>query len=65
MMRLSGGDYGWQLDYEKMCAQLKEGVTKKISRKLQNAYIKNQDDASKKAITVTKKPEWLGTAYRY
>ena len=45
-MRLSGGDYGWQLDYEKMCAQLKAGVTKKISRKLQNDYINNQDETA-------------------
>lgn len=65
IIRLSGGDYGWQLDYEKMCAQLKEGVNKKISKKLQRAYIKNQDEESQKAITITQKPEWLGTAYRY
>lgn len=65
MIKLSGGDYGWQLDYEKMCSQLKEGVTKKINRNLQREYIKNQDEESRKAITITKKPEWLGTAYRY
>lgn len=65
MIKLSGGDYGWQLDYEKMCAQLKDSINKKMSKKLQRAYIKNNDEESQKAVTVTNKPEWLGTAYRY
>lgn len=61
---VSGGDYGWQLDYEKTYEQLMKALRKKIDVKKTDSYMEVQSKLHKKAITITLKPVYLNSAYK-
>lgn len=64
-IRVSGGDYGWAFDYESMVKQLMKVLKKKIDPAKQEAYKESPGSETKKALTFTKKPKYLNTAYQY
>lgn len=62
--KLGGGDYGWQLDYEKTLAQTKKALKKKISQDATDAYIADQSENNKSAITLKKKVIYANTGFK-
>lgn len=61
---IHGGDYGWQIDYEKMLKQTKKALKKSVSKEAVEAYIADASKTNKKAITIKKKAEYLNTAFQ-
>lgn len=59
-----GGDYGWQLDYETILAQLRKILIKKIGAKKIESYITNPTKENKEAITTELKITYLNRAYK-
>ncbi len=59
-----GGDYGWQLDYEKTVEQAKKALTAPIDTALTEAYAKEQSAENKKAITLKRKVIYANTAFK-
>lgn len=64
-IKVSGGDYGWSLMYDSMLKQLMSVLNKKIDPVLQQAYMDNPGTEQKKALSTTKKPKYLNTAYQF
>lgn len=62
-VQISGGDYGWRLDYDQMISQLENALKKKLKSSLQDAYIKDPSSANKKPLIINKKAVYSGTAY--
>lgn len=62
-VQISGGDYGWRLDYDQMMSQLESALMKKLKSSLQNAYIKDPSSANRKPLIINKKAVYSGTAY--
>ena len=62
--KLGGGDYGWQLDYEKTLAQTKKALKKKISQDATDAYIADPSENNKSAITLKKKVIYANTGFK-
>ncbi len=63
-VKIKGGDYGWQLDYEKTLKQAKKALKQEIDSETINQYIENPTKENKKAITIKKKVNYLNTAYQ-
>jgi lipoprotein-anchoring transpeptidase ErfK/SrfK len=63
-VKIYGGDYGWQMDYETTLRQTKKALKKAIDSSLTQAYIDNPDDETQKALTIKKKVVYLNTAYQ-
>ena len=63
-IKVSGGDYGWQLDYNKTVQQAKKALKKKIDSSLTEAYIADPSDDHKKALTMKQKVNYLNTAFK-
>ncbi len=63
-VKIYGGDYGWQMDYEATLEQAKKALKKKISKKLTTAYIDDPSSKNKKALLIKKKVIYLNTAFR-
>lgn len=61
---VKGGDYGWQLDYDKTLQQAKKAIKAAIDPAVTNAYIENPTKENKKALTFRKKVNYLNTAYQ-
>ncbi len=61
---IKGGDYGWQLDYDKTLQQAKKAVKASIEPDTTNAYIENPTKTNKKALTFHKEVNYLNTAYQ-
>ena len=59
-----GGDYGWQMDYQKTVNQAKKALKKKIDSEAIQAYIDDPSKANKKAITIKRKVLYLNTAFQ-
>lgn len=64
-IKVAGGDYGWAFNYETMLKQLNAFLKKKVNPALQQSYMENPDEKHKKALTVSKKPKFLNTAFQY
>ena len=62
-VEITGGDYGWCLDYEQMVSQLDSALKKKLDSSLQEAYIKDPSNDNKKPLVIRKKPVYSGTAF--
>lgn len=62
-VQISGGDYGWRLDYDQMMSQFESALKKKLKSSLQDAYIKEPSSANKKPLIINKKAVYSGTAY--
>lgn len=63
-VKLGGGDYGWQLDYEQTLAQAKKALKKEISQDDTDAYIAEQNDETTKAVTIKRKVIYANTAFQ-
>ncbi len=63
-IQVSGGDYGWQLDYNKTLQQAKKALKKKIDNSLTEAYIADPGSENKKALTMKQKVNYLNTAFK-
>lgn len=64
-IEISGGDYGWALMYDSVLKQLMTVLQKKIDPALQEEYMQDPSAKNQKALTTTKKPKYLNTAYQY
>lgn len=63
-VKIYGGDYGWQLDYEKTLAQAKKAIKVKMDTDAIENYIENPSDENKKALTIKRKVIYANTAFR-
>ncbi len=61
---VKGGDYGWQLDFEKTLKQAKKALQTDISQKKIDAYIDDPSEENKAALTSKRKVQYANTAYR-
>lgn len=64
MVKIKGGDYGWQIDYEKTLKQTKKALKASIKTTATNAYINNPNEETKKNISLRKKVIYANTAYK-
>lgn len=62
IVKIVGGDYGWQLDYEKIVQQTKKMLKEEIDSSLIDAFIENPSGKNQRAITLKKKAPYLNTA---
>lgn len=63
-VKIYGGDYGWQLDYEKTLSQAKKAIKKPIDSKLTEAYINEPTAKNQKALTQKRKVIYTNTAFK-
>lgn len=63
-IKISGGDYGWRLDFDKTVNQAYKAITTKVDSKLTEAYISENNDTNKKALTTSLEPIWANTGYK-
>lgn len=63
-VKVPGGDYGWQIDYDKTLKQARDALNKKIKSSLTDAYIADPGSANKKALTMKQKVNYLNTAFK-
>lgn len=63
-VKIYGGDYGWQMDYEQTLRQAKKALKQSIDMSLTEAYLNDPGNANKKALTIKKKVVYLNTAYQ-
>ncbi len=61
---VAGGDYGWQMDYDKTVKQAKKALKQNIDSAKTEAYISDPSGANKKGITISNKPVYLNTAFK-
>lgn len=63
-VKIVGGDYGWQLDYEKTLDQAKKALKSTIDTSLTEAYINDPNNENKKALTLKRKVIYANTAFK-
>ncbi|MCB5642097.1 hypothetical protein LIP42_08155, partial [Bifidobacterium animalis] len=61
---ISGADYGWRLDYEKIVKQVEAAITEKTDSKLIEAYLSEQSKKNQKALTTELEPTYSNKAYQ-
>lgn len=64
VIEISGGDYGWRLDYEKIVDQVYDIITEKTNSKLINAYIRDHSKENIKALTTQLEPVYSHKGYK-
>lgn len=64
VIEISGGDYGWRLDYEKIVDQVYDTIVDKTDSKLINAYIRDQSKKNIKALTTELEPIYSNKGYK-
>ena len=64
VIQISGGDYGWRLDYEKIVKQVEAAITEKTDSKLIEAYLSEQSKKNQKALTTELEPTYSNKAYQ-
>lgn len=63
-IQVSGGDYGWRLDYDKIVNQVMAELKKAPDEKAAEAYMENPTNASAKALKTSLKPVYSHEGYR-
>lgn len=64
-VKIYGGDYGWQMDYEKTLSQTMKALKKSLDTSATEAYLKEPDNQdNKKALTIKNTVEYLNTAFQ-
>lgn len=58
IIEVSGGDYGWQLNYNQTVEDAYNAIKADTEQKLIDAYIEDQSKANKKALTVSLEPNY-------
>lgn len=61
---VKGGDYGWQIDYDKTLKQAKKALQEKIDQDLIDAYIETPSEENRDALTFKRKVQYANTAFR-
>lgn len=61
---VKGGDYGWQLDYDKTLKQANKALKTSIEPSVTDSFIENPSKSNKKALTFRNKVNYLNTAYQ-
>lgn len=63
-IKVSGGDYGWRIDYEKVVGQVMKILKKAPEQRLAEAYIKKPNQENANALTKNLKPVYSHKGYR-
>jgi len=63
VIKISGGDYGWQLDYDKTVDQAYKAITKSVDTKYIDAYKQEKNDTNQKNLSTSLEPIYKNTAY--
>ena len=63
VITISGGDYGWRLNYEEICEDALQAVEDTDEDAIA-AYIADQTDETQAALTVSLEPVYKNTAYQ-
>lgn len=63
-VKVNGGDYGWQLNYDKVLQQTKKILKKSIPEEDMKAFLEDPTEENKKKITISKKVPYLNTAFK-
>lgn len=63
-VKIEGGDYGWQLDYDETLKQAKNAVKKTLDDSVINAYLENPTEDNKQALTLNKTVKYANTAFQ-
>lgn len=63
-IKVSGGDYGWRMDYKKTVNQAYKAITKNNNAADQNAYLENATEEGKEKLTTNLKPIYEETAFK-
>ena len=64
VLEVSGGDYGWQIDYSETVDQLYKVLSKKNPQNDVEAYIKNKNKTNKKKLIKKLEPIYKNKAYK-
>lgn len=64
VLEVSGGDYGWQIDYSQTVDQLYKALSKKNSQSDVDAYIKNKNKTNKKKLIKELEPIYKNKGYK-
>lgn len=64
VLEVSGGDYGWQIDYSQTVDQLYKVLSKKNPQSDVEAYIKNKNKTNKKKLIKKLEPIYKNKAYK-
>lgn len=63
-IKVSGGDYGWRIDYDKVLSQVKKILKKTPDENAMEAYKKNATQENQKALMTSLKPVYSHEGYR-
>ena len=64
VIEISGGDYGWRLDYDKIVEQVYDIITEKTDEDLINAYIENKNQENIDKLTTKLEPIYSNKGYK-
>lgn len=64
VIQVSGGDYGWRIDYDKEVAETAKLITGSFDTAAVDAYIKDPSETNQKALTTTKEPSYSNKGYK-
>lgn len=64
VLEVSGGDYGWQIDYSQTVDQVYKALSKKNSKSDVDAYIKNKNKTNKKKLIKELEPIYKNKGYK-
>lgn len=64
VIQISGGDYGWRLDYDKMVEQAYDTITEKTDNKLINSYLEDKSQDNIEKLTTNLEPVYSNKGYK-
>lgn len=64
VIEISGGDYGWRLDYDKIVEQVYDIISEETDNKLIENYIKDKSEKNIKSLTTELEPVYSHKGYQ-
>ena len=64
VLEVSGGDYGWQIDYSQTVDQVYKALTENNTQSDVDAYVKNKSNTNKKKLLKKLEPIYKNKAYK-
>lgn len=64
VIEISGGDYGWRLDYDKIVEQVYDIITEKTDEDLISAYIENKNQENIDKLSTKLEPIYSNKGYK-
>ena len=64
VLEVSGGDYGWQIDYSQTFDQVYKALTENNTQSDVDAYVKNKSNTNKKKLLKKLEPIYKNKAYK-